>query len=96
LRYFPLTTGKLRNQRFLNFNLGMSKNFRIREGMKLQFRVEAINALNVPYFASVSVNPANVPNLTNPAANNLGRFGFTNGPTRQPPRDIQLGLRFTF
>jgi hypothetical protein len=96
LRYFPLTTGKLRNQRFLNFNLGMSKNFRIREGMKVQFRVEAINALNKPYFTSVNLNPANVPNLTDSAANNLGRFGFTNGPTRQPPRDIQLGLRFTF
>jgi hypothetical protein len=96
LRYFPLTTGKLRNQRFLNFNLGMSKNFRIREGLKVQLRVEAINALNRPYFASVNVNPSNTPNLTNPSANNLGRFGFTNGPTRQPPRDIQLGARFTF
>lgn len=96
LRYFPLTTGRLRNQRFLNFNLGMSKNFRIREGMKVQLRVEAINALNRPYFSSVSVNPSNTPNLTNPSANNLGRFGFTNGPTRQPPRDIQIGARFTF
>ena len=36
------------------------------------------------------------PNLVNPAANNLGRFGFTTGPTRQPPRDIQIGGRFTF
>ncbi len=96
LRYFPLTTGKLRNQRFLNFNLGMSKNFRIREGMKVQVRVEAINALNRPYFSPPNLNPSNTPNLTNPSANNLGRFGFTNGPTRQPPRDIQLGARFTF
>ena len=90
LRYFPLTTTNLRNQRFLNFNLGMSKNFRIREGMKVQLRVEAINALNRPYFSSYSVNPSNTPNLTTPGANNLGRFGFTNGPTRQPPRDIQM------
>ncbi len=96
LRYFPLTTNRLRNQRFLNFNLGMSKNFRIREGMKVQLRVEAINALNRPYFSGYSVNPSNTPNLTTPGANNLGRFGFTNGPTRQPPRDIQIGARFTF
>jgi hypothetical protein len=96
LRYFPLSLGNLRNQRFLNFNAGLSKNFRIREGMKFQIRVEAINALNTPYFNSVSLNPANLPNLTSATANNLGRFGFTNGPTRQPPRDFQIGGRFTF
>lgn len=96
LRYFPLTTGRLRNQRFLNFNAGMSKNFRIREGMKLQLRFEAINALNNPYFAAPNLNPNNTPNLTTPGADNLGRFGFTNGPTRQPPRDIQIGAKFTF
>ncbi|MBK8148099.1 MAG: carboxypeptidase regulatory-like domain-containing protein [Acidobacteria bacterium] len=96
LRYFPLTTGKLRNQRFLNFNLGMSKNFRIREGMKIQLRVEAINVLNTPYFSAPNLSPSNTPNLTTAGASNLGRFGFTNGPTRQPPRDIQIGARFTF
>lgn len=96
IRYFPLTVPRLRNQRFLNFNVGMSKNFRIREGMKFQVRVEAINALNQPYFSAPNLNPANMPNLTSSTANNLGRFGFTTGPTRQPPRDIQIGGRFTF
>jgi len=49
--------------------------------------VDAINALNTPYFGS----------------NNLGlapgtpsTFGFASAPVRQPPRDIQLGGRFTF
>lgn len=83
LRYFPLTIGTLRNQRFLNFNAGMSKNFRIKEGMKVQFRIEAINVLNNPYFNPVSLNPA------------ASGFGITNG-QRQPPRDIQIGGRFTF
>lgn len=83
LRYFPLALGNLRNQRFLNFNLGMSKNFRIKEGMKLQVRFEAINVLNNPYFNVVVLTP------------NTGSFGFTNG-QRQPPRDIQIGGRFTF
>jgi hypothetical protein len=95
LRYFPLTLGNLRNQRFLNFNAGLSKNFRIKEGVKFQVRLEAINALNSPYFNVVSLNPANTPNLTTAGANNLGRFGFTNG-QRQPPRDFQLGGRITF
>jgi hypothetical protein len=96
-RYFPLSTEGLRNQRFLNFNLGMSKNFKIREGMKLQFRVEAVNVLNSPYFSALNLNPLNnMPNLVDPAANNHGKYGFTNNPQRQPPRDIQLGFRFTF
>jgi len=96
-RYFPLATEGLRNQRFLNFNLGMSKNFRIKEGMKLQFRVEAVNVLNQVYFSAMTLNPINnMPDLVTPGANNLGKFGFTNNPQRQPPRDIQLGFKFTF
>jgi hypothetical protein len=84
LRSFPLATGKFRNQRFLKFDVGLSKSFRIREGMKVQLRVEAINVLNTPYFSA--------PNLDPTSAN----FGFSSAPTRQPPRDIQIGGKFTF
>lgn len=84
LRIFPLTTGSFRNQRFLKFDLGLSKNFRIREGMKVQVRVEAINALNTPYFSAPNLDPTSA------------TFGFSAAPTRQPPRDIQIGGRFTF
>lgn len=96
LRNFPLTVDGLRNQRFLKFDVGISKNFRIREGMKLQFRIDAINLLNRPYFTSPTVNPATVPTTTNGVTNSLGSFGYTNAPVRQPPRDIQIGGRFTF
>jgi len=96
VRYFPLTVDGLRNQRFLNFNAGISKNFHIREGMKFQIRVEAVNALNNPYFNAPNLNPSNMPNLVTPGVDNTGKFGFTTGPTRQPPRDIQIGGRFTF
>ncbi|MDQ3711423.1 MAG: TonB-dependent receptor [Acidobacteriota bacterium] len=84
LRSFPLTTGQLRNQRFLKFDVGLSKNFHIREGMKFQIRVEAINVLNSPYFSAPILDPTNA------------NFGYTVAPTRQPPRDIQIGGRFTF
>lgn len=96
VRYFPLALDGLRNQRFLNFNVGLSKNFRIREGMKFQIRVEAINTLNNPYFSAPNLVPTNLPNLVTPGVDNTGKFGFTTGPTRQPPRDIQIGGRFTF
>ncbi len=97
LRNLPLTTGKFRNQRFLKFDLGMSKSFQIREGMKFQIRVEAISILNNPYFNAPTLDPTQVPtNFNDPNTGNLGRFGFTNAPTRQPPRDIQIGGRFTF
>lgn len=83
LRYFPITMGQFRNQRFLKFDTGISKNFRIREGMKFQVRIEAINVLNRPYFNAPNLDPSN------------SAFGRTNG-QRQPPRDIQIGGRFTF
>ncbi len=83
LRSFPLTTGNFRNQRFLKFDVGVSKNFRVREGMKLQVRVEAINLLNRPYFSGLNLDPTNA------------AFGRANT-QRQPPRDIQIGGRFTF
>lgn len=84
LRSFPFTTDGLRNQRFLKFDAGLSKNFRLREGMKIQVRIEAINVLNSPYFSSPNLDPTN------------SAFGFTSAPTRQPPRDVQIGGRFTF
>jgi hypothetical protein len=84
LRNVPFTVDGLRNQRFLKFDVGISKNFRIREGMKFQVRIDAINVLNKPYFSAPNVTPSS------------SSFGFTNAPVRQPPRDIQIGGRFTF
>ncbi|HKP69931.1 MAG TPA: hypothetical protein VJV05_11655, partial [Pyrinomonadaceae bacterium] len=84
LRNFPLTVDGMRNQRFLKFDVGISKNFRIREGMKIQIRMDAINLLNTPYFSAPNLTPSS------------STFGFTTAPVRQPPRDIQLGGRFTF
>jgi hypothetical protein len=84
LRNIPFTVDGLRNQRFLKFDVGLSKNFRIREGMKIQVRIDAINVLNTPYFSAPNVTPSS------------GTFAFTTAPVRQPPRDIQIGGRFTF
>ena len=83
LRTLPYTTNNFRNQPFQKFDLGLTKNFSIREGMKLQVRIEAINALNTVYFSGIQL-----------AASNAA-FGLVNT-QRNLPRDIQLGARFTF
>jgi len=83
LRTLPYTSNNFRNQPFQKFDLGLTKNFSIREGMKLQVRVEAINALNWVYFSGIQLSATNA------------AFGLVNT-QRNLPRDIQLGARFTF
>lgn len=83
LRTVPTTLDNLRHMPFTSVNLSISKNFNLREGMKLQFRAEALNAFNHPYFIDVNVDPNNA------------SFGlFTT--QRNLPRDIQLAVKFTF
>jgi hypothetical protein len=84
LRNLPYTLNNFRNQPFQKFDVGLTKNFHIREGMKLQVRVEAINAFNWVYLG----------NGQQLAPNNAA-FGLVGG-QRNLPRDIQIGGRFTF
>ena len=79
--FMPVTTARfgtvgfntLRSPGTSNLDLGLFREFRITEGMKLQFRVEAFNATNTPHFAAPGGN-ASAPTrdadgniLTNPA-----------------------------
>jgi hypothetical protein len=83
-RNVPSTLDNLRNQSFLNFNLSLTKNFRLSEAKRLQFRAEALNAFNRPYFgAGINLDPNNA------------AFGFVTT-QRNLPRDIQLGVKFVF
>jgi hypothetical protein len=84
IRNVPTTLDNLRNQAFLNVNLSISKNFNLSEGKRLQFRAEWLNAFNTPYFgAGINLDPSNQ------------AFGFVTT-QRNNPRDVQLGLKFTF
>jgi hypothetical protein len=59
-RNVPTTLDNLRNQSFLNINLSLTKNFTLAEGLRLQFRAEALNAFNRPYFgAGINLDPNN-------------------------------------
>lgn len=63
-------------------NMGIFRSFPVREGMKLQLRVEATNALNTV-------------NLSNPStAINSATFGQIR--SARSMREAQLGLRLTF
>lgn len=83
LRYLPYTLDNFRNQQFQKFDAGITKNFRFREKMNLQVRIEAINVLNWTYFTGLQLASSN------------SAFGFANA-QRNLPRDIQLAGRFTF
>src|SRR5262249_49172234 len=65
-----------------NVDLGLTRNFRIRERMSLQARGEATNGFNLV-------------NLSNPTGTmNSALFGQIRGAS--PMRQLQLGLRLTF
>ena len=83
VRYLPSTLPNVRTDDLHLLDLGISKNFALPRGMRMQLRFEWINALNY----TVLWNP----NLTPTNAN----FGFISQ-DRNNPRDLQIGLRFTF
>jgi hypothetical protein len=75
----------LRGPGFFNIDLALFRAFSISESFKIQFRAEALNALNHPNFA-------------NPAADssNAGSFGFITSTTGQGSRIFRLGARVSF
>ncbi|HEU0123886.1 MAG TPA: hypothetical protein VFQ91_25365, partial [Bryobacteraceae bacterium] len=85
LRTFPMRFSDVRLPGYQNWDASVSKMFPIHERLKAQFRFEAVNALNTPWFtqiASVDVTNGNFGRL-NPAQGNLPRF-------------LKLGLNLQF
>jgi hypothetical protein len=85
LRDFPLRFGNVRVPGYQNWDASITKWFPIKERLRLQFRFEAVNALNRPWFtniASVDVTNAAFGRL-NPVQGNLPRF-------------LKLGLNMQF
>jgi len=83
LRNVPTTLDNLRHQPFQSVNLSLTKNFKLGEGKRIQIRGEALNAFNHPYFIDLSSDP-----------NNASYARYTT--QRNLPRDVQLGVKFTF
>jgi Carboxypeptidase regulatory-like domain len=83
VRYFPSTLPDVRTHQLHLLDVGLFKNFAAPGGMKLQVRLEWINALNYTVLWNPDTNPRNA------------TFGFINQ-DRNNPRDMQIGLRITF
>jgi hypothetical protein len=82
-RTFSSYFSNLRVDATNNVNLSATKDFRIKEAMKLQFRADAFNLTNHPLFAAPTIGVTS------------GSFGQISS-TTNAPRVIQLGLRLTF
>jgi hypothetical protein len=65
------------------FNAALLKSFRVKEGQRFEFRLEAENAMNHPVFS----DPANSFGSTN--------FGQITG-TKVGNRNVQLGFKYYF
>jgi hypothetical protein len=75
--------GKVRGPGFYNSDFSLSKSQSIHENMKIVVQVDAFNLSNTPHYS----NPD-----TNLSDSNFGQIGGTNG----TPRELQLGVHFTF
>jgi hypothetical protein len=82
-RVFPTQFNTLRAESENNVNLTLTKNFVIREGIRLQFRAESFNLCNHPWFGGANTSP------TSSAFGTITSQGNT-------PRTIEFGVRLTF
>ena len=89
LRTFPTTLPHVRFQAHHLIDLGLTKNFRFRDRVRVQLRIEALNAENYTLFG--------IGNLTTTSNNaTFGRLSNIDSSTVMKPRDLQLGVRVTF
>ncbi len=91
LRTWPFRFSSLRGPRQNNIDFALIKDTRIRENMRVQFRAEALNAMNHPYFPN--------PNMTVTTAQSVKDTGFgqiSASTQSNYPRRIQISLRLIF
>jgi hypothetical protein len=79
----PRAIGSVRTPRSFTADLSVGKQFRIREEMNFEFRVEARNALNHPVFGTPD---------TAVGDDTFGTINYTS----VGPREVQLGFKFNF
>ena len=89
IRTFPSTLPNVRFQSHHLLDLGLTKNFRMGDRVRVQVRIEALNVDNFTLFG--------LGNLTTTSNNaTFGRLSNIDSSTVMKPRDVQLGVRVTF
>ena len=84
VRTIPTRWGIVRASRVNNFDLGIYKNFKVRERWKIQYRFETYNTLNHPRFSGPNANPTS------------GSFGRVTKTQQNNARLVQMALKLSF
>jgi hypothetical protein len=84
VRTFPLRFSFLRTDLVNNLDFSILKNTTIREGMKIQYRCELLNAFNHPNLSAPDLNPTS------------SNFGKITGAAYNYSRRIQMDIKFIF
>ncbi len=84
IRGFPLRLSGARAGGFNNFNASLLKTVTIREKLRLQIRIEAMDALNHPMFSPPNTNPTN------------SLFGQVSGVVSDVQRQVFLGAKLSW
>ncbi len=87
LRDFPTRFMDVRVPGYQNWDTSLAKYFPIKERLRLQFRMEMVNAMNHPWYSNLASGATDV---TNP---NFGRLDPTQ---RNLPRFVKLALNLTW
>ncbi len=95
LSTLPNQISTLRQPSITNLDLGLHKDFALRESMRLQFRAEALNLTNTVLFPGPDNNPSDGPPKVQKNGTYTG-FGTVNLYQQNFPRVIQLALKFLF
>ncbi len=91
LRTLPFRFSDVRTDPINNADLGIRKDIRLNETMKIQLRMEFLNAFNHPLFPGPIVNPATVSTQAN---SSFGQISASN--QNNYARRAQLGVKFIF
>jgi hypothetical protein len=90
-----LGRNRLRGPAFETLDLGLYRNFKINEGMNLQFRTEFFNALNHTNFGLPNAGLGSIATFGTILSTSGGGGLYSEG-TSADPRIIQFALKFTF
>jgi hypothetical protein len=84
IRNYPTRWSSVRASRTNNLDLGIYKNFLVRERLKTQFRFETYNTFNHPRFAAPNSDPTS------------SSFGVVGAAQQNAPRTVQMALKISF